>query len=80
MSNYDWDRSPVPIVADADREKIREFYAPDRTGTGSSCPRCGAALDWNWSAATDLLLHIKWHENLNAWVRGQNRPYPGLEI
>ncbi len=64
MSNYEYDRTPPPQVSAEDRAKIKAFYEPEYSGTGSSCPRCGASLDWNWSVATDLLLHIDWHENL----------------
>ena len=40
------------------REKIEAFTDGN---AGSSCPVCGASLDWNWAEARNLIRHIDWH-------------------
>lgn len=51
-------------LSDDDRKVIHDFYAPEAPGTGTSCPKCGAELSWNWSNADNLFLHINWHRIL----------------
>lgn len=80
MPDYDDQPASRAETGYDNKDVIHDFYAPEDPGTGSPCPRCGAKIRWHWMNVDGLLLHIKWHENLNAWVRGQNRPYPGLEI
>ncbi|UVG35153.1 hypothetical protein SEA_CECE_118 [Microbacterium phage Cece] len=62
------------------KKLIEDFYAPEYPGTGSSCPRCGASLDWNWTRVRGVITHIKWHENLEAILQHQPRPYPGRRL
>ena len=45
------------------REEIEAFYGNEATNVNGSCPRCGASLKWHWMDATNVLLHIRWHES-----------------
>lgn len=62
------------------REVLDKFFGGKAPTGSSTCPRCGAGIKWTWMDVDSLLLHIKWHENLAAWVRGASKPYPGLEV
>lgn len=49
-------------------DEIVNFYGiKNLTACGLSCPLCGASLDWNWSDATNLKLHIDWHKRIGFW-------------
>lgn len=80
MSNYESTPSPRSI-SDEQRKIIYKFFGDsEHVGTGSSCPRCGASIEWNYINGDDMILHIKWHENLQAISGHQSKPYPGLEM
>lgn len=34
---------------------------------GASCPVCGASIEWNWTDAANLQLHIQWHDRIGFW-------------
>lgn len=65
-------------IPDSEREAIKAFFGKEYTGINSPCPRCGASLEWEYTGAQNLLLHIKWHRNLAAILGHQSRPAPGL--
>lgn len=69
-----------PKVSDSEETVIKKFFGEEYTGINSACPRCGAELEWHYTDAENLLLHIKWHENLNAILRHQSSPYPGMTM
>ncbi len=50
-------------------EKIQKFFGREHVGTNSSCPLCGASIEWNWSSADNMNLHIDWHEKILFWER-----------
>jgi len=79
MSNYESTPSRR-MISEEDRKLIDEFFGnPERVGAGSSCPRCGASVNWNYINGKDMLLHIKWHENLVTSIC-HGAPYPGMRI
>lgn len=79
MSNYESTPSRR-MISEEDRKLIDEFFGnPEHVGAGSSCPRCGASVEWNYINGKNMILHIKWHRNLAGAIKA-GFAYPGMVI
>lgn len=68
MSGYDDPPRSTAKSGYDNREILDEFFGGKAPVGASTCPRCGAAIHWNWTNVDALLLHIQWHENLSNYI------------
>jgi hypothetical protein len=70
--------NPSKYLTDDEREALEKFYGQEWVEANSSCPRCGAALQWDYllrPKVDNLMLHIAWHKKLAALIKSANSPF-----